>query len=328
MIDFTKIGLGYENIVLKHNKCIVSSRAECDTSTEIAGKKIAVPCFPSNMKAIINEDICKQFDDAGWFHVFQRVDEDRIFPYIKRANDENWNFVSISIGIKPIYYEILKKVKEMGLRLDSVELDLALAFSNEVVPMIEFIRKNFGDINLIVGNGDSPEFIKFLADNDVTAAKVNIGVSRACRSREYVGFGSTTITDLEKCYEASLKYLRPDFVPVKIISDGGITVNGSDIHIGCIAKAIRFGASYIQSGALFSRCIDSLSIREGYFGNASEKAKQHRNNIEGASLTVETNGLTIKEMMKLIEDSIRSSISYSGGKKLADIRHVDYQIVL
>ena len=65
--------LNYENILLKHGKCIVNSRKECDVSTFIAGKKATTPVFCANMPAVINQDICKMFDDAGWFHVYHRL---------------------------------------------------------------------------------------------------------------------------------------------------------------------------------------------------------------------------------------------------------------
>jgi len=327
MIDTNKLAFKLENIILKHKQCVVKSRSECDTSIEIAGKRAVVPCFPSNMKAIVNLDICRQFDEAGWFHVFPRVDEDKIFDYIIQANKEDWNFISISIGIKDFYFELLRRVKETKLRLDSIEIDLALGYTNEILPMVRFIRENFGDIQIIAGNGDSEQFIAFLAKNDVTVAKLNLGVSSSCRTKAFVGFSSSTITDLDRCAYQARNCTRPNGQRVKLLSDGGLTVKGSDVWIGDIAKIIRFGGDYIQSGALFSRCIDSPAIIEGYFGNASFRAKQHKNHIEGTSLKVETNGLTIKEMMKLVEDSLKSSISYAGGEILEDIRGVDYQIV-
>lgn len=326
-MNFNKLALGYENIILKHKKCIVKSRSECDVSTTIGGKKIKVPCFASNMKSIINEDICQVFDQNGWFHVFQRVDEDKIFPYVERANKENWNFVSISVGIKPFYFDLLDKIKSNGYRLDSVEIDLALGFTDEILPIVEYLRKNFGKVNIIAGNGDSQEFINFLARNDVDCAKINIGVSSACRTKEFVGFSSSTITDLERCYDQSLQSKVYFGKEVKIISDGGLTVKNNEVWIGDLAKSIRFGASYIQSGALFSRCIDSPAIINGYFGNASQQAKQSRNHIEGTTLNVNSNGLTIKQMMSLIEESLQSSVSYAGGTKLEDLRGVDYQLI-
>ena len=329
MFDFNnKIALHFQNVILKHKKCIVKSRSECDISSEIAGKKIKIPVFPSNMSSIVNDDICKEFDSDGWFHIFPRTNESKILSYVKRANEENWNFVSISVGIKQIYFDILKQIKSFGYRLDSVEIDLAIGYTDSILPMISFLRKNFDNINIIAGNGDSKKFIDFLARNDVDIAKINIGVSfGACRTRHWTGFASSTITDLNNCYKTSISCLRPNNKRIKILVDGGITVKKGEIHIGDIAKSIAFGASYIQSGALFSCCVDSPSIKNGYFGNASSIIKTNKNHIEGTNLKVKNNGMTMKEMRKRIEDSLKSSVSYAGGNKLEDLRNVDYQIV-
>ena len=151
-------------------------------------------------------------------------------------------------------------------------------------------------------------------------AKVGLGVSKACKTRQYTGFGSTTISDLEKCANAKKN--------IKIISDGGMSQSpDGEPCIGDIAKAIRFGADYVCSGLLFSQCSDSPSIKHGYYGNSTARAKNHNNNVEGTTVKVYSNDLTIRETIKLTEDSLRSSVSYAGGKCLRDIKSVDYTIV-
>lgn len=309
--------LNYENILLKHGKCLVNSRSECDISTEIAGKKISAPIFCSNMPAVLNKNICRIFDELGWFHIYHRLGGyDDIKQYVLDFNLEKRNFTSISLGVKNEDYDLLKWLKYEGY-VNSITIDIAFSWCDNVEKIIKFIKKYFPDTYLIVGNGDNPEWIKWLEDLGVNAAKMNIGVSKSCRTRQFTGFGSTTISDLEKCANVK-KY-------IKIISDGGISkCETGEPAIGDCAKAIRFGADYIMSGFLFSQCIDSPSIKDGYYGNSTEKAKSHSNNIEGAVLNVKTNGLTINEQIKLIEDSLRSSVSYSGGNTLENLKFVEY----
>lgn len=317
----TEKGINYENILLKHGKCIVSSRKECDVTTIIAGKPIKTPVFCSNMPSVLNSDICKQFDDSEWFHIYHRLGGyDDILNHVKRANTEKWRFSSISIGIKNEDVQLLDKIKEENLKLDCITIDIALSWQDNVEKLVKKIKNDFPETYLIVGNGDNPEWIKWLEDLGVDAAKINIGVSKSCRTRQYTGFGSTTITDLEACANVARN--------IKIISDGGITkCDTGEPAIGDIAKAIRFGADYVCSGFMFSQCIDSPSIKDGYYGNSTSKAKSHSNNVEGAVLDVKTSGLTIKEQMKLIEDSLKSSVSYASGKRLSSLRYVDYMIV-
>ena len=319
-MNSSKIALNYSDIILKSQKCIVSSRSECDISTEIAGKPINSPVFCANMKSILTQDICKIFDDAGWFHVYHRIGGIYdIFDYAVRANNEKWKFVSISVGIKPQDEILLKKIEQYKLRLDSITIDIAHSWSNKTEGIIKLCKSLFPDTYLIVGNGDSPEWITWLENLGVDCAKLNVGVSASCRTRQYTGFGSTTITDLEKCANAAKN--------IKIISDGGLTTDkNGEVWIGDVAKAIRFGADFVMSGALFKNCLDNPAIQNGYFGNASRKAKGD-NHVEGAHLNVETNLLTTTKMIKLIEESLKSSVSYSGGSQLEDLRHIDYQIL-
>lgn len=326
MFNASKLGLNYNNIILKHGKCIVNSRSECDISTSFAGKKIACPVIPSNMSAITNLDICRKFDQRKWAHIYPRnKGADDIRRYIEIANEENWHLVSISVGIKENDIELLKWAFSEGMRIDAITLDVALSWQDRVGDMVSFIRMLFPKVYLIVGNGDNPEWVEWIAEleSKVDCLKVGIGVSSSCRTKEYVGFASSTITDLEIC--ATHAHSKG----IEIMSDGGLSFcKTGEVAIGDVAKSIRFGSDFVLSGALFSQCIDSPAMKEGYYGNSTEKAKGSNKHIEGAVLKVETNGLTIVEMMGLIEDSIKSSVSYASGKTLSALKYVDYQIIL
>jgi len=314
-----EISLNYKNILLKHGKCVVSSRSECDISTIIANKKVNAPVIPSNMVSILNYDIIKKFDDSKWFHIWHRIgDYNHIKNYIEWSNNNNLYFVSISIGIKKQDLDLLRWIKQTGYRIDSICIDVAFSYNDVILPVIEYIKNNFKNTYLIVGNGDSVDWVLWLEKYGVNAAKINIGVSASCRTRQFTGFGSTTISDLYECATVS---------NIDIISDGGLTIDNGEVLIGDITKSIRFGADFILSGALFKNCIDSPAIINGYYGNASRKAKGNEH-VEGTLLdNIKTNGLTTLEMIKLIEQSLKSSISYAGGTKLKDIRKCEYQII-
>ena len=317
MNDF--ISLNYKNILLKHGKCVVNSRNECDISTTFANKKITSPVFCSNMVSILNKDIIKEFDDNKWFHIWHRIgDYNHIKEYIKWANENNLYFVSISIGVKDKDVDLLNWIKSSGYRVNSICIDVAFSYSDAVSKMIDKIKSDFNSY-LIVGNGDSFEWIQWLESKGVDAAKINIGVSKSCRTKEYTGFGTTTITDLKNCADHANK--------IKIISDGGLTTDGEEVMIGDIAKSLVFGADVVMSGTLFKNCIDSPAIINGYYGNASRKAKGNEH-VEGTIISnLKTNGMTVCEMMKLIEQSLKSSVSYAGGNSLNDLKKCKYQII-
>lgn len=64
----------YSDIILRHKKSIVNSCSECDISCKIGEKLFASPVVCSNMKSILNRNICKIFDDRNWFYVYHRID--------------------------------------------------------------------------------------------------------------------------------------------------------------------------------------------------------------------------------------------------------------
>ncbi len=301
---------------------MVESRKECDISMKLGEKTFGCPVFSSNMKSVLNSDICKIYDENGWFYVYHRIDGIRdIINFICRAETEKWNNISISIGVKEEDISLLKEAKNRGARIDFITIDVALSFNDNIKKVIEAVKSHYPDAYLIVGNGSTREWIEFLESiGGINAAKVGIGVSRSCRTRQFTGFGSSTVSSLSECVEAAYT--------LDIISDGGLTIeDNGEVWIGDVAKALVLGAKAVMSGALFKNCIDSPSIVTGYFGNASHQAKGHSNHIEGETIQVVTNGRTVKEQMKLIEDSIKSSVSYSGGRDLSAFNSVEFAVL-
>lgn len=308
--------LNYCDIILKHKKSVVGSRAECDITQILGNFKFATAVTISNMKSIQTQDICKKFDARKWFYVYQRIDgPSDILSFVERANKENWRVVSISVGIKTEDIDLLKTIKDRGLRVDFITVDVALSFTDSIKRVIGYIKTNFPNTYLICGNGATSEWVEFLEDLGVDCAKMGIGVSDACRTRQYTGFGSTTVSSLIECVAAAKT--------IKIMSDGGLTVRNGEVWVGDIAKSLTLGAHFVMSGSLFSKCIDSPAVVNGYFGNASSAAKGNKVHVEGTTVNIQTNGLTIEEQMNLVEDSLKSSISYSGGTKIEDLRKAE-----
>jgi len=305
--------LQFDDVVLTPQKCVVASRNECDTTATLGKNTFAVPVVAANMKSILTKKICKQFDKENWFYVYHRINGVKnVEKFVEYANDKGaFNVVSISVGIKPEWVKFVRKCKNKGHYIDYFTVDVAHSHTENVLPILRAIREHYPDAYVICGNGCTKEWVQWLESyNLVDCIKVGIGVSKACRTREHTGFGSSTLGSLIECVEAS----NDD-----IMSDGGHQ------QIGDIAKAIAFGADWVMSGGLFAKCIDSPAVVNGYYGNASRDAKGN-DHVEGENVKVETNGLTIKEQMKLIQESLRSSISYAGKTDVGGLYKTPYQI--
>lgn len=312
--------LHYQNIILKHDKSVVESRSDCNIRQKLGDWEFMSPVVMSNMKSVQTRDILRKFDDRGWFYVYHRIDgTNDIYDFVKQTNEQGWFSTSISVGIQESDCNLIRRLKLDGLAVDFVTVDVALSHTDSVKRIIDNVKTCYPDSYLICGNGSTPEWVEFMEGMGVSAIKCGIGCSAACRTRQYTGFGSPMITMLQECSQAAKN--------IQIMADGGLTITNDEIWIGDIAKAIRFGADFVMSGALFSRCVDSPAMINGYYGNASQSAKGHRKHVEGTTLDVKTNGLTIEEQMNLIEDSLRSSVSYAGGNNLNALKTVDYYIV-
>lgn len=310
----------YEDIQLIPNRCIVSSRSECDTSIKFGPRTFKIPVVPANMQTVINEELAIWFAENDYFYIMHRFDEEGRKPFIKMMQDKGL-FASISVGIKPYEYDFVRELVAENLIPEYTTIDVAHGHSDEVIKMIQFIKKEMPDTFLIAGNVGTPEGVRELELAGADATKVGVGPGRVCITKLKTGFGTGgwQLAAIRLCAKAARK---------PIIADGGIRHNGD------IAKSVRFGASMVMIGSLLAaheespgltRKIDGKIFKE-YFGSASEFQKGERKNVEGKIELIPTRGHLSDTLIEMQQD-LQSSISYAGGKDLDSIRKVDYVIV-
>lgn len=310
----------YEDIQLIPNKCIVTSRSECDTSIQFGPRTFKIPVVPANMQTVINEELAIWFAENGYFYIMHRFDEAGRKPFIQMMQEKGL-FASISVGIKPYEYDFIRDLSESGLIPEYITIDVAHGHSDEVIKMIQHIKALMPSTFLIAGNVGTPEGVRELEYAGADATKVGVGPGRVCITKLKTGFGTGgwQLAAIRLCAKAARK---------PIIADGGIRHNGD------IAKSIRFGASIVMIGSLLAaheespgltRKIDGQIFKE-YFGSASEFQKGERKNVEGKIELIPTRGSLPDTLIEMQQD-LQSSISYAGGRDLDSIRKVDYVIV-
>ena len=312
----------YKDILLRPRMSVVNSRSQCDTSQALGSHTFQVPVVMANMQSLVTPEICKMFDENGWFYVYHRLNgTSDVFNFAQLAN-KSFKLTSISVGVTDEWLHLILKLHSQNVRVDYFTVDVAHSHNENILSVLSAIKTWHPDAYVICGNGSTKEWVNWIKSlGMVDCVKVGIGVSSACRTRQFTGFGSTTVSSLLECAEAADG-------EISIMSDGGITVEKDTIWVGDVAKALVLGADFVMSGALFSQCIDSPSLINGYFGNASARAKDHSHHVEGTTVTVASSGLTIKQTMKLIQDSLRSSISYGGATNLDEFRkYVEWDYV-
>lgn len=310
----------YEDIQLIPNKCIVSSRKECDTSVKFGNHTFKIPVVPANMQTVINEELAEWFAQNQYFYIMHRFDEAARKPFVKRMKEKGL-IASISIGIKAYEYDFVRELVAENLVPDYITIDVAHGHSDDVIKMIQFIKQHLPAAFLIAGNVGTPEGVRELENAGADATKVGIGPGRVCITKLKTGFGTGgwQLAAVRLCAKAARK---------PIIADGGIR------HYGDIVKSVRFGASMVMIGSLLAAHeespganaeIDGKLYKE-YFGSASEFQKGERKNVEGKKEMIPVRG-KLADTLNEMQQDIQSAISYAGGRDLAAIRTVDYVIV-
>ncbi len=310
----------YEDVQLIPNKSIVKSRSEIDTSIQFGPKRFKLPVVPANMQTVMNETLAEWFAENDYFYIMHRFDEAARLPFVKKMKDKGL-FASISVGVKEGEFKFIESLKEADLSPEYITIDIAHGHSDQVIEMIQHIKKLLPEVFVIAGNVGTPEGVRELENAGADATKVGIGPGRVCITKIKTGFGTGgwQLAAVNHCSKAARK---------PIIADGGIRTHGD------IAKSVRFGASMVMIGSLFAAHdespgetveVDGKKYKE-YFGSASEYQKGERKNVEGKKMFVEHKG-SLKDTLTEMQEDLQSSISYAGGKDLGALRKVDYVIV-
>ncbi|WP_035054782.1 GMP reductase [Carnobacterium pleistocenium] len=310
----------YEDIQLIPNKSIVKSRTECDTTIEFGGRRFNLPVVPANMQTVIDETLAIWLAENNFFYVMHRFDEEDRMPFVQRMQEKEL-FSSISVGVKDSEYTFIETLAKEKLVPEYITIDIAHGHSDLVINMIHHIKKFLPGTFLIAGNVGTPEAVRELENAGADATKVGIGPGKVCITKLKTGFGTGgwQLAALRICAKAARKPL---------IADGGVRDHGD------IAKSIRFGASMVMMGSLFSGHDQSPGetiekdgkMYKEYFGSASEFQKGEHKNVEGKKILVEYKGDIAETLLEMKQD-LQSSISYAGGNDVESLRKVDYVIV-
>lgn len=309
----------YDNVLLLPRKCRVESRSECDASMELGGRKFKLPVVPANMKTVVDEKICLWLAQNGYFYVMHRFDLDNV-KFVRQMKEAG-AFASISVGVKPADYETVNKLAAEGLVPEFVTIDIAHGHADTVKNMIEHLKNKLPASFVIAGNVGTPEAVIDLENWGADATKVGIGPGKVCITRMKTGFGTGgwQLSALKWCARVATK---------PIIADGGIREHGD------IAKSIRFGASMVMIGSMLAGHEESpgATVEEGgrrfkeYYGSASDFNKGEYKHVEGKRILEPVKG-KLADTLREMQEDLQSSISYSGGTKLSDIRKVNYVIL-
>ena len=145
--------------------------------------------------------------------------------------------VAAAIGVTDDSLERSEALVKCGV--DAIVVDTAHGHTERVVNLLKKLKKNFNDVDIIVGNIATAEAAKFLIKAGADGIKVGIGPGSICTTRIVAGVGFPQFSAiLQVCQEINTE--------VPVIADGGIKYTGD------IAKAIAAGASSVMLGSLLA----------------------------------------------------------------------------
>ena len=235
--------------------------------------------------------------------------------------------VAAAVGISKDTFERIEALVKSSV--DAIVIDTAHGHSKGVIDLLKEVKKQYPNLDVVVGNIATGEAALDLVRAGADAIKVGIGPGSICTTRIIAGVGFpqlSAIMNVKKALEGS---------SVPIIADGGIRFTGD------IPKAIAAGASSVMMGSMFAGTQESPGetiIYEGrkfktYRGMGSIEAMQKgskdryfqedENDIkklvpEGISARVPFKG-SLKEVMHQLIGGLRAGMGYCGAKNIKNL---------
>ena len=207
--------------------------------------------------------------------------------------------VGAAVGISNDRKERVKALVKAGA--DIIVVDTAHGHSEYVIKVIESIKGEYPDIQVVGGNVATPEGAEDLIKAGVDAVKVGIGPGSICTTRIIAGVGVPQITAITECSKVADKYGIP------IIADGGIKYSGD------ITKAIAGGARCVMIGSLFAGTEESPGEKILYQGRSY---KEYRGMGSIGAMAEGSSDRYFQDLQftetKLVPEGVEGRIPYKG----------------
>ena len=168
---------------------------------------------------------------------FKDIEKKMNFPNASK-DDMGRLRVGAAVGVTSDTLDRVEALVDSGV--DVITVDTAHGHSAGVLGMIEDIRKEYPDLNLIAGNIATKSAAKSLVEAGADILKVGVGPGSICTTRVVTGVGVPQLSAVMEVAEYAQE------AGVGLIADGGIKQTGD------IPKAIAGGAHAVMMGSMFA----------------------------------------------------------------------------
>ena len=227
-------------------------------------------------------------------------DIDNVLQYPNATKDSKGRLrVGAAVGVAPNMLARVSALVKAGV--DIITIDSAHGHSKNIIEALKTIKKEFPNLDVVVGNIVTKEAAQELIAAGADALKVGIGPGSICTTRVVAGVGVPQITAVNDVYE----YAKTKNIP--LIADGGIKLSGD------IVKALAAGANTVMLGSVLAGCKESPGEEVIYQGR---KFKVY---VGMGSLAAMRRGSADRyfqdqqaEAKKLVPEGIEGRVAYKG----------------
>lgn len=217
--------------------------------------------------------------------------------------------VAAGVGVTADTLVRMRALVEAGV--DAIVIDTAHGHSKSVIEKLKEAKKNFPDVDIVVGNVATGEAAKMLVEAGADGVKVGIGPGSICTTRVVAGVG---VPQLSAVYDVASALKGTD---VPLIADGGLRYSGD------VVKALAAGGYCVMIGSLVAGTEESPGDTIIYNGR---KFKSYRGMgsleaMECGSKDRYFQGDT-KDVKKLVPEGIAGRVPYKGS-----VQEVIYQLI-
>lgn len=239
---------------------------------------------------------------------FKDIQKKRKHP--NASKDEHGRLrVGAAVGIMADTLERVAALAKAGV--DFVTIDTAHGHSEGVLRMVERVKGEHPDLEIVAGNVATPQGTEDLILAGADAVKIGIGPGSICTTRVVAGVGVPQLTAVLQCAAAAHKY------DVPVIADGGIKQTGD------IPKALAAGADTVMIGGLFAGVAESPGETVLYEGR---KYKHYRGMGSLSAMKAGSKDRYFQDaeddLKKLVPEGIEGRVPFKG-----DLAEIIYQMV-